>query len=627
MYLVYDKNSKDPIYYIQTGIRLNKTKTTTRTIERVGKHSELLLEHADPLAYAIERVNTLKKQLNESTLTVETEIDFNKPLPPNHNNVPSDYVINVGCLYIRSVYKTLGLDSFFKKITGDSKIKYDPSNSWLFTITNQIMNPASTLSMSNKTDKYIGFENVEYQHILRTMDLINKHYDKYIEHLYINSQKITPRDTSVFYYDCTNYYYEIEYPDDDYQDPITGEIIKGYRKYGVSKEHRPNPIVEMGLIIDKSGLPVTMCLHPGNSNEQTTAIPLENTVIKLTKNKPFVYCADGGLGSYNIRKFNSMHGRHFVVTQSIKKMKQQFQEAVFNDFDYRLLSNNKGISINDLKSMDPKKMDLDEYKKYYTDFAYKEFPAYHSEDLGLYDDKNVKKGKTKDKLVLEQKVIVLFSLKSMAYQREIRNRQIEGAKAKLKNLDPTTYKKGQNDFTRFIKRVNGVDKKNDFVIDEDLIRKEEKYDGFTAIATNYKASINEILEIQKTRYRIEESFRILKTEFKARPAYHFTHDRIKAHFTECFTALLVFRLLEKELIEYGVKTFSTKDSKWHATVQEIIETLNRINVTKTNGYYYQATYSDSKILKCLSDRFGIDLRKQYYMEKNLRNLSLIDHKA
>ena len=620
MYLVYDKNSKDPIYYIQTGIRLNKTKTTTRTIERVGKHSELLLEHADPLAYAIERVNTLKKQLNESTLTVETEIDFNKPLPPNHNNVPSDYVINVGCLYIRSVYKTLGLDSFFKKITGDSKIKYDPSNSWLFTITNQIMNPASKLSMSNKTDKYIGFENVEYQHILRTMDLINKHYDKYIEHLYINSQKITARDTSVFYYDCTNYYYEIEYPDDDYQDPITGEIIKGYRKYGVSKEHRPNPIVEMGLIIDKSGLPVTMCLHPGNSNEQTTAIPLENTVIKLTKNKPFVYCADGGLGSYNIRKFNSMHGRHFVVTQSIKKMKQQFQEAVFNDFDYRLLSNNKGISINDLKSMDPKKMDLDEYKKYYTDFAYKEFPAYHSEDLGLYDDKSVKKGKTKDKLVLEQKVIVLFSLKSMAYQREIRNRQIERAKAKLKNLDPTTYKKGQNDFTRFIKRVNGVDKKNDFVIDEDLIRKEEKYDGFTAIATNYKVSINEILEIQKTRYRIEESFRILKTEFKARPAYHFTHDRIKAHFTECFTALLVFRLLEKELIEYGVKTFSTKDSKWHATVQEIIETLNRINVTKTNGYYYQATYSDSKILKCLSDRFGIDLRKQYYMEKNLRNL-------
>ena len=539
MYLVYDKNSKDPIYYIQTGIRLNKTKTTTRTIERVGKHSELLLEHADPLAYAIERVNTLKKQLNESTLTVETEIDFNKPLPPNHNNIPSDYVINVGCLYIRSVYKMLGLDSFFKKITDGSKIKYDPSNSWLFTITNQIMNPASKLSMSNKTDKYIGFENVEYQHILRTMDLINKHYDKYIEHLYINSQKITPRDTSVFYYDCTNYYYEIEYPDDDYQDPITGEIIKGYRKYGVSKEHRPNPIVEMGLIIDKSGLPVTMCLHPGNSNEQTTAIPLENTVIKLTKNKPFVYCADGGLGSYNIRKFNSMHGRHFVVTQSIKKMKQQFQEAVFNDFDYRLLSNNKGISINDLKSMDPKKMDLDEYKKYYTDFAYKEFPAYHSEDLGLYDDKSVKKGKTKDKLVLEQKVIVLFSLKSMAYQREIRNRQIERAKAKLKNLDPTTYKKGQNDFTRFIKRVNGVDKKNDFVIDEDLIRKEEKYDGFTAIATNYKVSINEILEIQKTRYRIEESFRILKTEFKARPAYHFTHDRIKAHFTECFTALLV----------------------------------------------------------------------------------------
>lgn len=622
MYLVYNKNAKDPIYYVQTGVRLNKKQTTTRTIERIGRHSELLLHHEDPLAFAKQRVEQLNKRFKDNMLNVETEIDFNQGLAPNHENVPSDYVLNVGCLFIRDIYNKLRLNAFFKKITSDSKVKFDPANTWLFTITNQIMDPASKLSMSEKNSKFIGFENVQYQHILRTMDLIHNHYDEYIEHLYTYSQKITKRDSSVIYYDCTNYYYEIESPDDDYTDPITGEIIKGYRKYGISKEHRPNPIVEMGLIIDKSGLPITMCLQPGNTNEQTTTIPIENTVIHLIKNKPFVYCADAGLGSYGIRKFNSMQGRQFVVTQSIKKMKQQLQEAVFNDFEYKLLSNGTQITIEKLKSLDPSKIGMEEYKKYYSDYAYKVIPADHCEDLGLSEEPNAKKGrgKHKDKLVLKQKVIIFFSLKSMKYQREIRNRQIERAKSKLKNLDPATYKKNQNDFTRFIKRVNGVDKKNDFAIDQDLIDQEEKYDGYSAIATNYNASVNEILEIQKTRYKIEESFRILKTDFKARPAFHYSHDRIQAHFTECFTALLIYRLLEKQLLEYGQKMFSTKEAIWHATIEEIIETLKRINVVKTKGYYYQATYSDSKILQCLSAVSEIDLRKQYYMEKNLKKL-------
>jgi transposase len=451
---------------------------------------------------------------------------------------------------------------------------------------------------------------------------MEKNYDEYIRHLFKHSSDIVKRDTSVCYYDCSNFYFEIESPDHDYVDEITGEIINGFRKYGISKEHRPNPIVEMGLFMDADGIPLSMCLVPGNQSEQTTAVPLEKELTKMLNKKPFIYCADAGLGSYHIRNFNSMGGRAFVVTQSIKKLSKTLQQAVFNDCDYHLLSTGTPISLKWLQEFDKKD---EANKSAYTDKAFKIVPADNLIELGLYEEKKCKNGKIKKvkaKGMLPQKLIITFSRKMMEYQRFIRNRQIERAKKLLKHIDPETYKKGPNDVTRFIKRLSNKenDKKSpiQYTLDMNKIAEEEKYDGFYAIATNLdisegiaagKADVIKILEISAQRYKIEDCFRLLKTNFSSRPVYHHNEPRIIAHFMICYTALLIFRLLQKKFELAG----------YHFTPNSIVETLQNMQVANIDDLFYVATYEGSTILTALNTIYPMSqLDHKYYQPKDLK---------
>ena len=342
------------------------------------------------------------------------------------------------------------------------------------------------------------------------MDLLEEHYDGYLAWLYKNSNLMLKRDSSVIYYDCTNFYCECEQPDEDVVDEVTGEVFEGLRKFGLCKEHRPNPIVEMGLVMDKQGIPITMCIHPGNTSEQITAIPLEKEVVKMLDGAKFIYCADAGLSSYNIRKFNSMGGRAFIVTQSIKKLSDTLKEAVFNDFDYYLLSNDSEITIEEMKTFD---RHLGENLHLYNDYAYKVVIADKAIDLGLYEDVILKNGsvkKKKAKGLLKQRIIITFSRKTMEYQRIVRNRQIERARALLRKNDPEEIKKGPNDVRRFMKRISetksGEKATIKYILDETKIMEEEKYDGFYAVATNLDDRVQDILEISQKRYQIEECF-------------------------------------------------------------------------------------------------------------------------
>ena len=387
--------------------------------------------------------------------------------------------------------------------------------------------------------------------------------------------------------------------------------MKGLRKYGPSKEHRPNPLVEMGLFMDARGIPLSMCINSGSDNEQTCAIPLEQKITQMLNDKKFIYCADAGLGSFNIRKFNSMGGRAFIVTQSIKKLSNTLKEAVFNDYDYRLLSSNAPITIEQLKSFDKTdKANL----PLYVDKAYKVIEADKAIDLGLYEEKELKNGKTKrvkSKGLLKQRVIITFSRKTMEYQRYIRNKQIERAKKMLKGLDPDSFKKGPHDVTRFIKRVTSLksgDKVIDsYILDQSVIEEEEKYDGYYAIATNLEDDAKPIIEISLNRYKIEDCFRIMKTNFSARPVYHQNKERIIAHFVICYTALLIYRLLEAKLDDYGT----------HFTTENIIETLKNMEVANAQDMYYLSTYNGSQVLTSLNAIFDLGLDKKYYQPKEL----------
>lgn len=610
MKLYYDKRAKDPIYYVQHGFR-NGKKTTTKNVARIGKHSELLKITDDPLVYAKEQIVKYNDEMKNNKVTMEVTIDFDEKIKSSNDLISSSNQLNIGYFILQKIYHDLAIGSFFKKAAADSKITYEPNLVNRFMTYARILEPDSKLGTYDHLHTYYEQPDFEYVHMLRTMDILEQNYDEYISHLFHYSNRIVPRDTSVCYFDCTNYYFEIECNDDDYVDEVTGEIIKGLRKYGPSKEHRPNPLVEMGLFMDAHGIPISMCINSGSDNEQTCAIPLEEKIVQMLDGKKFIYCADAGLGSFNIRKFNSMGGRAFIVTQSIKKLSGTLKEAVFNDCDYRILSTDAPVTIEQLKSFD--KTDKTNLSLY-ADKAYKIIEADKAIALGLYEEKKLKNGKTrkvKSKAFLKQKVIVTFSRKMMEYQRYIRNRQIERAKKLLNNLDPNSFKKGPHDVTRFIKRVSSSksgDKVTDsYIINQSIIDDEEKYDGYYAIATNLEDDAKSIIEISSKRHKIEDCFRVMKTNFSARPVYHQNKERIIAHFMICYTALLIYRLLEAKLDNYGT----------HFTIENIIETLRNMEVANVQDMYFLSTYNGSQICTALNAIFDLSLDKKYYQPKEL----------
>lgn len=610
MKLYYDKRLKDPTYYAQQGIR-NGKKTTTKNVKSFGKHSELLKITDDPVAYVRNEIGKMNEEYRVGRVNYSLSADFNEKVKSTDDEASAATWLNIGYFFLQEIMKNLFLKDFFEQKTADTKITYDCFTISRFLTYARILDPRSKYATWDHLGTYYEQPDFGYHHILRFMDVLEDHYHDYLTWLYQKSNNIIKRDTSVLYYDCTNFYFECEQPDEDIVDEVTGEIINGLRKYGISKEHRPNPIVEMGLFMDSRGIPITMCLHPGNTSEQITAIPLEKEVIKMLGSAKFIYCADAGLGSYNIRKFNSMGGRAFIVTQSVKKLSDVLKKAVFNDYGYRLLSDNEYVSVDELKSFD--KFD-GANRKLYEETAYKVILADKAVDLGLYEEKQFKNGKVKQvkaKGILKQRVIVTFSRKMMEYQRTVRNRQIERAIRLLNTKDPEEIKKGPNDVKRFLKRstktTSGEAASVSYVLDEEKIAEEEKYDGYYAVATNLGDSAKDILAVSHKRYQIEDCFRIMKTNFTGRPVNHRNPRRIKAHFLICYTALLVHRLLECKLDDQGT----------HVTPANLINTLKNMNVVNVHDMEYMALYKGSKTLDALTQLFPLNLDRLHYKPKEL----------
>ena len=607
MKLYYDKRLKDPTYYIQQGFR-NGKKTTTKNIKRLGKHSELLLITDDPLEYAKNEVKKMNEEYRSGRSEFIVTMDFNERIPSTDSPCSNSTSLNIGYLYLKNIYAKLNLSDFFKSVSSDRKITYDCNKICQFLTYARTLDPASKYGTYDKLDTYYEKPQVEYQHMIRFLDILDRNSDKYLKHLFDNSENIVKRDTSVMYYDCTNYFFETEKPDEEIVDEVTGEIILGLRQFGISKENKTSPIVEMGLIMDSRGIPISMCIHPGNTNEQLTAVPLEKEVIKMTGNKKFIYCADAGLGSYNIRKFNDMGGRAYIVTQSVKKLGQEIKDIVFNDSNYRLLSNDDAITLKEMRTFNKKGANN---LSLYNDFAYKVIPTNTAMDTGLYEEKVYKNGRTKKvkaKGTLHQYIIVTFSRKMMEYQRTIRERQLERAKKLLRLKDPEKIKKGPNDIRRFLKNTSS-DTAN-YVLDMDKIHEEEKYDGFYAVATNLDDSAKDILAVAQNRYKIEDCFRIMKTNFDARPVFLRKPERIRAHFLICYTALLIYRLMECKL----------DDNLTHVTTSNLIKTLRNMNVVNMDDMYYKSIYSGSQALDALEKCFELQLNRKYYKPSDLNKI-------
>ena len=595
----------------------NGKKTSTKNVARIGKHSELLAIDPDPLEYAKRQVQKRNEEYQKGKVSMQVDVDFDEKLSHTEDIASKSNLLNIGYFVLQKIYQDLRVAEYFSAIKPKYKATFPFDDINRFLTYARILDPKSKLGTFDRLSAYYELASFAedpsfgYQNILRFMDILEENYDSYLAHLFAHSGNVVKRNTSVCYFDCTNYYFETENEDDDYIDEVTGEVIKGLRKYGQSKQHQPSPLVQMGLFMDGDGIPISMCINPGSDNEQACAIPSEKKILEMFSGKRFIYCADAGLNSYSIRNFNSMGGRAFIVTQSIKKLSDVLKLAVFNDYEYRLLSSDVPVTIQHMKKFDRFN---DANLHLYNDIAYKVLDVENPMDTGLYEEKVFKNGNSKlvkAKAVLKQRIIITFSRKMMEYQRSVRDRQIERARRILAHDKVEDVKKGPNDVTRFIKRTsvgkNGEKAADHYRLDQVVIDEEEKYDGYYAVATNLEDDAKAILEINSRRHKIEDCFRVLKTYFRSRPVHHRNRNRIVAHFMVCYTALLIFRLLECKLDRYGT----------HFTTENILETLKNMNVMNANDLYYAAAYKGSQVCTALNGVFDLGLDKKYYLPKTL----------
>jgi transposase len=561
-------NNKD--VYIAQSYRKENGKTSSRIYKKLGKFNELLEtfdgDKEKMMAWAkaeAEKETELYNQRN-GKVTVE----FSKAATIIKNEQRS---FHVGYLFLQSICTQLRLDKICKAIKTRHKFKYDINAILTDLVYARILSPSSKLSSYEFCQTLLEPPKYCLYDVYRALSVIAEESDFIQSELYKNSNFIHPRDKRILYYDCTNYYFEIE------------EECES-KRYGKSKENRPNPIVTMGLFMDTDGIPLAFDIFPGNQNEQTTLRPLESKIIQDFNCSEFIFCSDSGLGSASNRRFNSLGNRAYIITHSLKKMKKEDRDIAMNPTQFRKIGSKKFI---DIRTLDESDEDV------FNSIYYKEIPVVTEN--------------------MDEILIVTYSPKYRAYQQKIRARQIERAQKIIDTPSKKCKAKNQNDPMRFVKKTSvtpdgEIAENQVYTLDNEQIQKEAMYDGFYAVITNLEGDVGEIIKINKQRWEIEENFRIMKTDFEARPVYVRRDDRIKAHFMTCYISLLVYRLLEKKL-----------DDSY--TANQILETLRSMRMTLLNtASGYIPSYTRTELTDALHNAFGFRTDYEFITKSAMRSL-------
>ena len=570
IYISLTGNSDNKDVYIKRSYRKSNGKTATKIHRKLGKLNDLLQQFSGDydamMAWARFEAEKDTMEYNAKTGNVSVSLSKSAYIPRNEERC-----FPVGYLFLQKLCTELKIDSICRKISKRHKYTYDFSAILTDQIFSRILSPSSKLGSYSYCQTLLEPPKYELQNLYRALSVMAEESDFIQEELYFNSNFVHPRNKKVLYYDCTNYYFEIEQDDD-------------FRKYGKSKESRPNPIVTMGLFMDADGIPLAFDVFPGNQNEQTTLKPLETKIIRDFACSEFIFCSDAGLGSKANRRFNSFGNRSYVISQSLKKMRREDRQIALNPKQFRRLGSNKFIDISTLDESDP---DI------YETIFYKEVPVVNGD--------------------MDEIVIVTYSPKYKAYQKRIRGQQIARAVKMIEQPGRKRRGKNQNDPARFIKSTaitedGEVAGRNIYDLDSDRISEEEMYDGFYAVITNLEGDVGEILKINRQRWEIEENFRIMKTDFEARPVYVRRDERIKAHFLICYISLLVYRLLEKKLGNAY-------------TCNEILGTLRSMQVTllsKESGYI--PSYKRTDMTDDLHKVFGFHTDYEFISKSTMRSI-------
>lgn len=581
MKLTVSKSKNSASFYVQKTIRKPNGSVTTITVEKLGNLTEVTAKAMgkDPYVWAQEYVNELNRK----------EYDENKEIIVSYS--PSRLLkkgelhsFNCGYLFLQKIYYCLGLDQICKDISARHSFSYDLNDILSKLIFARILYPSSKLSSYKLSQRFVEQPSFQLHDVYRSLSVLSEENDFIQSQLYKNSQKILERRKDILYYDCTNYFFELEEADD-------------LRRYGKCKQHQPLPIVGMGLFMDYDGIPLAFDIYPGNQNEQPTLKPLEKKVINDYGLEQVVVCTDAGLSSKANRKFNdkSLNGiqiRSFITTQSIKQLPDYLQEFALAPDGWKLSGSEQTCNLDEIDE------DMDYNKIFYKD-------RWIKEDLSQRKIKNGTKP-------LEQHLIVSFSPKYKNYQRKIRNGQIERAQQFINSGKYKQRPKNQNDPHRFIARDSATEdgevcSKEVAYLNTAAIQEEEQYDGFYAVCTNRNdMSVEDIVRINKKRWEIEECFRIMKTDFKARPVYLQTEDHIRAHFITCFIALMIYRILEKKLGEAY-------------TCEDIIDTMRNMLMSRPGDKLgYIPSYTRTDLTDALHETVGFRTDYEIISDVNMR---------
>lgn len=566
--LTGSENNKD--VYIYHSFRKENGKSSSRIYKKLGKYNTLLEQFDGDrdkmMAWAREQADKETKLYKEATGKISVEFSKAACIPMNERRS-----FNVGYLFLQELCTQLRIDKICRTIKERHKYKYNLQAILTDLVYARILSPSSKLASYDYCQTLLEPPKYSLQDVYRSLSVIAEESDFIQSELYKNSNFLYPRNNRILYYDCTNYYFEIEEESDS-------------KRYGKSKENRPNPIVTMGLFMDADGIPLAFDVYPGNQNEQTTLKPLESKILQDFNCSEFIYCSDSGLGSAANRRFNSLGNRAYIITHSLKKMKKEDREIALNPTQFHKVGSTKFIDLRTLDETD---------EEVYNTVYYKEVPVVTGN--------------------MDETLIVTYSPKYKAYQRRIRDRQIEHAEKIINTPGRKRKGKNQNDPMRFVKKTSvtpdgEIANKQVYNIDEEQIQKEEMYDGFYAVITNLEGDVSEIIRINKQRWEIEENFRIMKTEFEARPVYVRREERIKAHFMTCYISLLLYRLLEKKLGDAY-------------TVSQILGTLRSMQMTLLNtASGYIPSYTRTELTDSLHKTFGFRTDYEFITKASMRTI-------
>ena len=570
IYIIKDLYLRDVRGKKASGNPSGKERTTV-TVKKLGRIPDLMAEldmsRDEVIAWAKEQARKMTEEEKKNNEKISVDYYPNQIIDKD-----VERLFSCGYLFLQSLYYDLRLDNICRNISGRYAFKYSLDAILSDLIYARIIDPGSKRSSYSFCQSLLEPPKYELHDVYRALSVLAGESDYIQAEVYKNSNFVAGRNNRILYFDCTNYYFEIEEEDD-------------FRKYGKSKENRPNPIVQMGLFMDGDGIPLAFNIFPGNQNEQPSLKPLEQDIIRNFGFERFVVCTDGGLGSDDNRLFNDIEGRAFIVTQSLKKLKADERNAAMDDRNWRRLSDGKSVDISEIKA-DP--------QSHINDLYYKE------ETYGT-------------KKVPGQLMIVTYSPRYALYQRSVRSKQIERAEKMVENGAKKKSYGNPNDPARFVRKVSVTENgeaadQTQYSLNEERIAEEKMYDGYYAVCTNLvDESVKDILSVSERRWEIEESFRIMKTDFEARPVYLSREDRIRAHFLICYLSLLIYRLLEKKL-----------ENKYTST--QIITALRSMKLLAVEGIGYQPAYKRTDLTDDLHSKFGFRTDYQIMKKSSVRSV-------